>query len=418
MHAASSSSENRPKRIAIVQHGDYLEATQIIDSGQPEPYTGMGYSVETLRKLTHDRVGLIVSLNPESTYDKTIGETPCTLRMMSSDAPRLLPKPFPAPPMSIRLWLQAKHIAKTIRAFQPDALLMRSGAFLATHILSDLHDLRLNTLFVGANYFNTEQSPRDTARTQKLVSLLNEDYVYKCGNHQWPATQSMVDAGVNESKCVPWDFPRERDPDQFEAKSLRSECGPGTDKPFDLFFAGAIITLKGVFDLVEAAKLLQAANFPVRMRIAGDGADIEALKQAAAELPATHPTNPIEILGRIGNEDVTNAMRESDVVCVPSHHAFPEGMPFVITEALTARTPVIASDHPVITKGLKDGLGITYFQAQNPKALAEAIQNLLTNADHYRQLSEQTLPGYRSIVAETKFHQLLEDWVMNTSLSN
>ncbi len=47
------------------------------------------------------------------------------------------------------------------------------------------------------------------------------------------------------------------------------------------------------------------------------------------------------------NSRVIEAMRSSDLVVVPSHHLYPEGLPCVFYEAIATGTPVICSNHPM-----------------------------------------------------------------------
>ena len=60
-------------RIAVVQHGDYAEAIEIIGRGQPEPYFGMRYSLEVLDKLLRGRMHMVVSLSGAA-YDIERGD--------------------------------------------------------------------------------------------------------------------------------------------------------------------------------------------------------------------------------------------------------------------------------------------------------------------------------------------------------
>ena len=50
-------------RIAVVQHGDHIDGMRIADSGQPETYFGMIYSVRSLRSLFGGYAHLVISLN-------------------------------------------------------------------------------------------------------------------------------------------------------------------------------------------------------------------------------------------------------------------------------------------------------------------------------------------------------------------
>jgi glycosyltransferase involved in cell wall biosynthesis len=99
-------------------------------------------------------------------------------------------------------------------------------------------------------------------------------------------------------------------------------------------FAGLISANKGVGDLVRAIALLRAQGQAVRAEIAGRG-EVEHFRALAARLGVG---DAVHFLGSIPNAEVVARMRAAAVVAVPSHHAYPEGLPLTIYEALSART--------------------------------------------------------------------------------
>jgi hypothetical protein len=60
-HGLSVKSTER--RVASIQHGDYVEALRIIGRGEVEPYFGMAYTLGVLRRLFADSAHLVVCLN-------------------------------------------------------------------------------------------------------------------------------------------------------------------------------------------------------------------------------------------------------------------------------------------------------------------------------------------------------------------
>ena len=76
-------------------------------------------------------------------------------------------------------------------------------------------------------------------------------------------------------------------------------------------------------------------------------------------------------------------MAAATLVCVPTRPEFPEGFPLTLTEALTAHTPILASDHPVFTRVLRDGEGLRYFAAGNAAALAQLMATVADDAAGY-----------------------------------
>src|SRR5262249_32819892 len=155
-------------------------------------------------------------------------------------------------------------------------------------------------------------------------------------NHNRVATASLVDCGLNVRKAVAWDYPRLVGPDDFAVKL------PPAGGDLTVLFAGAVTEDKGATDVVRAGEEVRSRGVAVRLTILGNGPARSGL--------LNHPgvrEGWLDAPGLLSNDQVFERMRECWVVVVPSRPAFPEALPLVILEALTARTPVVLSDHPV-----------------------------------------------------------------------
>src|SRR5260221_8589181 len=97
-------------RIAVVQHGDLLEARRLRAAGLPEPYFGMHYSQGFLDRWMAGRPHLIVSLNSPP-YRQQLGEQTIVG----------FPAPTPSIPMpgTLNHLLWAERIIHELRAFRP-----------------------------------------------------------------------------------------------------------------------------------------------------------------------------------------------------------------------------------------------------------------------------------------------------------
>ena len=104
-------------------------------------------------------------------------------------------------------------------------------------------------------------------------------------------------------------------------------------------------------------------------------------------------------------------MAEATFVCVPTRHEFPEGFPLTLTEALTAHTPVLASDHPVFKRVLRDGEGLRYFPAGNAPALAQVLAEVVASPAAYSALSRSTLVAFERLQCPVRFHEIIEKWL-------
>ncbi|HKB02319.1 MAG TPA: glycosyltransferase family 4 protein [Gemmataceae bacterium] len=376
-------------RIAVVQHGDVREARRLRAAGAPEPYFGMHYSQGFLDDWMAGRPHLVISLNALP-YVERQGDG--ILVGLPEPAHR---GPLPRSATQFRWALQ---IVRELRRFRPTHFLLRTGTLLAAIFLRATVRLHWNTLAMFAGFFPNAR-PYDRLVTGQIVRMLNHSLVFAAGNHRQPATDSMTDAGLNPKKAIAWDYPLARDPADFPFKQLR----PG---PIDIVYAGAIQVSKGVGDVIDAVIELRKGGRDVRLTLCGEGADLAAFRDRAAALgPAA------TFLGRVGNDEVFRRMAEAAFVCVPTRPEFPEGFPLTLTEALTAHTPVLASDHPVFTRVLKDGEGLRYFPAGDGAALARLTASLADDPPGYANLSRGTTVAFDKLQCPVRFHEVIRAWL-------
>lgn len=382
------------RRIVSIQHGDYSEALRIIGSGDAEPYFGMAYTLNILDNLFDDNPYLVISLNAPAARE-ILGKG----TLLGLPLPHL-PRPIPGRFAEL-IW--GYQILAELRRFRPTHVLIRTGGPRAVAILRYCVRHKLSTAVIFANHFKDTTRGYESAVIQELVLLLNHPCVVVVGNHKQPATDSMVECGVDPSKVAAWDWPNALHPQDFPEKKL------AVQGELIVLYVGTISILKGVFDLIEAVRSLLMNNVRVRFIAIGDGPEVAALR-ATAE---TFPTGFVQILGRLPNSEAFQLMQKASIVCVPSHHAFSEGMPLTLTEALASRTPTIISDHPVFLRAFRDGMGVRIIPEKNPVALAKAIRELLSNPAEYAHLSRGTLDAFERVECKTSFGDLVNRWKMS-----
>jgi glycosyltransferase involved in cell wall biosynthesis len=376
-------------RIAVVQHGDVREARRLRAAGLPEPYYGMHYSQGFLDRWMAGRPHLVVSLNCPP-YRERQGNG--ILLGLPEPGPI---RPFPGTLTQLR-W--ARRIVRELQAFRPTHFLLRTGSLLAAALLRTAIRHHWHSLAMFAGFFPNARR-YDRIVTGQIVRMLNHPLVFAAGNHRQPATDSMVEAGLFRTKAIAWDYPLARDPADFPYRTLPAG-------PVEVVYAGAMSVAKGVTDVIDAVAALRGGGHDARLTLCGTGPDLPMFQSRAAALgPAA------TFLGRVGNDEVFQRMATAMLVCVPTRHEFPEGFPLTLTEALTAHTPVLASDHPVFTRVLRDGEGLRYFPAGNPAALAQLIANVASDQAQYEALSRQTAVAFAKLQCPVRFHEIIETWL-------
>ena len=134
--------------------------------------------------------------------------------------------------------------------------------------------------------------------------------------------------------------------------------------------------LGGGYDVLLAAM----TDLPphVRLWIAGDGPDTEALRARVAG------DVRIEWLGRISDEERAARMRAADVFCAPSLRG--ESFGVVLLEAMASATPVVASDLPGYSNVARAGRDALLVPPGDAPALAAALRRALTDPVRARAL--------------------------------
>lgn len=185
------------------------------------------------------------------------------------------------------------------------------------------------------------------------------------------------------------------DPDAaFERKlgALR----PGS---FKVGFVGNLLLVKGIHELVEAARLTRDSGLDVEFIVVGDdfsssrGPRARLLKalglrqNARAEVEAALDRHSLrDRFHLVGfTVDVARAYRQMDVLIFPSHYDAP-GRP--IFEAAFSGVPSIVAVRKPMADTLIDGKTGLAIEPRSACALAKAIERLATDRDATRRMGE------------------------------
>jgi glycosyltransferase involved in cell wall biosynthesis len=178
------------------------------------------------------------------------------------------------------------------------------------------------------------------------------------------------------------------------ARELPSKC-------VNLLFLSRIEVAKGVFELLDAFRLLEAKQ-PGRytLTFAGDGPALSELKERARDLGVENVIFP----GFVTGEKKLACYRSADVFCFLS---YTEGMPNAVLEALAMGLPIVSS----AVGGLKDilqednsGYLVPQLQDQplharfSASEIADRIQRIAADKMLYRRIS-----GHNRRYAEQRF---------------
>lgn len=165
-----------------------------------------------------------------------------------------------------------------------------------------------------------------------------------------------------------------------------------------VLFFGRLIEEKGVDVLVRAA-----AKLPnVDVRIVGDGPDMDNLRKLANELGVDNVAFP----GAMWGDDMDRELKACRFVVVPSK--WHENFPYVINQAFAFGKPVVGSRRGGITELVADGERGLLYEATDPDALADAIQQLCDNPDRVKSMGCNAKEFSDREFNDERFYQALQ----------
>lgn len=161
----------------------------------------------------------------------------------------------------------------------------------------------------------------------------------------------------------------------------------------NFLFIGRLLKEKGIFDFIEAAKIVKQqypkAKFTVLGNIDADNPGALHSEQVQ-ELVAT---GLIDYPGQVPN--VVDWITNSDVFVLPSYR---EGVPRSTQEAMAVGRAIITTDVPGCRETVVDGINGFLVPKWNPQALAEKMIYFIENPEQIQVMGEQS---YK--IAQEKF---------------
>lgn len=177
----------------------------------------------------------------------------------------------------------------------------------------------------------------------------------------------------------------------LDLKQYRYSIAP-TD-PIKFIFIGRLLKEKGIFELVEAIKIVKAKYPEVIFTVLGeiDQQNMGAMTQV--ELDALLQQNLFEYPGYVTN--VQDWLTASSVFVLPSYR---EGVPRSTQEAMAIGRPVITTDVPGCRETVEQGVNGFLVKPWNVTELAEKMCFFIKNP---KKINEMGLESFK--IAQQKF---------------
>lgn len=157
----------------------------------------------------------------------------------------------------------------------------------------------------------------------------------------------------------------------------------------NLLYLSRVEVAKGVYELVEAYKILKQKNPAYTLTIAGDGPCLEALRARVKEMNVPD----VVFTGYVAGKDKVECYKRGGVFCFLS---YTEGMPNAMLEALAMGLPVVSSDAGGLRDILRNGENGFVIPPDasapdekkfDPAAVANAIERLAQGPELYERIA-------------------------------
>lgn len=293
--------------------------------------------------------------------------------------------------------MDSPSIIRLLERWRPDRLILQAPD---RPLLRWALKNRVDTLPLLADSFE-QKAFKKQVQAFLLGRLLNNRAFRAVGNHNVPSCLSLKRIGIDAAKIYPWDWPHEVRPEANPVKSL-------PDGPAQLVYVGTVAEAKGVAECVEAARILKADGVDFKMTIIGGGGFLEG---ARALIGRHDLSDQVLLTGRLSHDQVFETLKNATLSMAPSWHAYPEGLPMTIYEALATRTPLALSDHPMFQLYFKDTPAARMAPERDPDALAAAIKALITDEDAYAAASEATGDLWNQVKCDLTWGSLIKAWL-------
>ena len=184
----------------------------------------------------------------------------------------------------------------------------------------------------------------------------------------------------------------------------------GHDGVFRVLLAARLLSDKGIFEYVDAARQLKGEGLRIDFLLAGAPDSGNPASIVQSQLDAWAQEGVVELLGQV--RDMAELLSRVDVAVLPSYR---EGLPKSLIEAAASGLPLVTTDVPGCREVVAHEVDGLIVPVRDAGALADAIRRLYENPEWARELGraarkkalaefderiviEKTLDVYRELV--------------------
>jgi glycosyltransferase involved in cell wall biosynthesis len=284
--------------------------------------------------------------------------------------------------------LATYQLAKKIKAINPDLVFsyFSKPVIFATLAAKLANVSRIIGMLEGLGYTFTDQPEGLSKKTQLIKKI--QIFLYKIA---LPQLDQLIFLNPDDPKDL-------LEQHAIQVKKVEVLGGIGLNLknypyqplnsihfPIKFLFIGRLLKEKGIYEFVQAAKLVKKIYPDTQFTVLGaiDHHNLGALQQT--ELDTLISSNIIQYPGHVNN--VKDWIANSHVFVLPSYR---EGVPRSTQEAMAIGRAVITTDVPGCRETLVDGKNGFLVEKWNPEALAEKMIYFIEHPEQIRVMGAES----------------------------
>jgi glycosyltransferase involved in cell wall biosynthesis len=153
-----------------------------------------------------------------------------------------------------------------------------------------------------------------------------------------------------------------------------ADLSPGrylTTRPLEVVYLGRLAATKGIFESIEAVRILRDRGIETRLTLAGSGS---ALAAACRAIETAGLGDRVRVIAPVFGTDKQRLWQQADVFVFPTYHR--EGLPYALLEAMACGAVPVASPVGAIPDVMQHEVHGLFVPAHAPEAVADALQRL------------------------------------------
>ena len=151
-----------------------------------------------------------------------------------------------------------------------------------------------------------------------------------------------------------------------------------------LLFLSRLERAKGIFEVLEATRILRERGYVVKLTVAGDGAARSEVEQWITDHPEL--ASQINMAGFVTGQKKLDLLASHDIFVLPTYR---EGLPNAILEAMAAGLVIITCDVGAIAEVIKEKENGFFVKQGAALQIAETVEKLINNPNDIAEISRK-----------------------------